>query len=117
MADILSLTGETGRQTTMAVPGRRLVASSPRYISPRRTGKSAWTGGRVDISLRIDCTPTEARQMIGMPDLLPLYECLALALEDWLVAVVGTLDPMALETGAAAATGGCDGRRGRRAGR
>jgi hypothetical protein len=71
----------------------------------------------MEISLRIDCTPTEARQMVGLPDLLPLYECFGPALEDWLVAVVGTLGPMALETGAAAGAGGCDEGRGRRAGR
>lgn len=71
----------------------------------------------MEISLTIDCTPTEARQMVGVPDLLPLYECFGLALEDWLVAVVATLDPSALEAGAAAGAGRGDDRRGRRAGR
>ena len=71
----------------------------------------------MEISLRIDCTPTEARQMVGLPDLLPLYECFGPALEDWLVAVVGTLDPMAQEAGANAGAGRDDDRRGRRAGR
>ena len=71
----------------------------------------------MEIDLRIDCTPTEARQMVGIPDLLPLHECFGLALEDWLVAVVARLDPMALETGAAAGAGRGVDRRGRRAGR
>lgn len=70
----------------------------------------------MEIALRIDCTPTEARQMIGLPDLLPLYECLALALEDWLVAAVKTLDPMALEAGTDVGAEGRGERRGRRAG-
>lgn len=51
------------------------------------------TDGRpMEISLKLDCTPTEARQMLGSPDLLPLYECLALALEDVLVCLIATLD-------------------------
>lgn len=60
-------------------------------------GKDGRTA-RMEISLRIDCTPTEARQMVGSPDLLPLHECVALAFEDWLVAVVATLDPLALRS-------------------
>jgi hypothetical protein len=71
----------------------------------------------MEIALRIDCTPTEARQMLGLPDLLPLYDCWGRALEDWLVAVVATLDLSALDTGAAAGAGRGDDRRGRRAGR
>jgi hypothetical protein len=66
----------------------------------------------MEISLRIDCTPTEARQMVGSPDLLPLYECVSVALEDWLVGVVGGLDLAALEPGATACS---DDRRERRA--
>ena len=54
----------------------------------------------MEIALRIDCTPTEARQMVGSPDLLPLYECCALAREDWLVRLIATLDPEALQGGA-----------------
>jgi hypothetical protein len=54
----------------------------------------------MEISLRIDCTPTEARQMLGSPDLLPLYECLALAREDWLVCLIATLDLQPLRPGA-----------------
>jgi hypothetical protein len=54
----------------------------------------------MEISLRIDCTPTEARQMVGWPDLLPLYECLTLAIEDWLVCLVATLDPQLPQSGA-----------------
>jgi hypothetical protein len=55
--------------------------------------------------------------MLGLPDLLPLYDCWGRALEDWLVAVVATLDLSALDTGAAAGAGRGDDRRGRRAGR
>jgi Family of unknown function (DUF6489) len=69
----------------------------------------------MEISLRIECTPTEARQMVGCPDLLPLHECLGRALEDWLVAVLATLDPRALEAGADAGAGRGDERQ--RAGR
>jgi hypothetical protein len=65
----------------------------------------------MEISLRIDCTPTEARQMVGSPDLLPLYECVSVALEDWLVGVIGGLDPLAFKPGAAACS---DDRRERR---
>jgi hypothetical protein len=71
----------------------------------------------MEIALRIDCTPTEARQMLGVPDLLPLHELFGLALEDGLVAAVARLDPMALETRAEAAAGRGDDRRGQRPGR
>jgi Family of unknown function (DUF6489) len=47
----------------------------------------------MDISVRIDCTPGEARQLMGAPDLLPLHQLLALALEDWLICLVARLDP------------------------
>jgi hypothetical protein len=57
----------------------------------------------MEISLRIDCTPTEARQMLGLPDLLPLHERLSLALEGCLTfAVLGLTEmpesPAAAET-------------------
>jgi hypothetical protein len=65
----------------------------------------------MEISLRIDCTPTEARQMVGSPDLLPLYECLSLALEDGLVAVIARLDPQSLAAGADARAARPDDRR------
>ena len=50
----------------------------------------------MDLSVRIDCTPTEARRLIGAPDLLPLYEIMAVALEDWLVCQLARLDPPVL---------------------
>jgi hypothetical protein len=50
----------------------------------------------MDVSVRIDCTPAEARRLIGAPDLLPLYEVMAVALEDWLVCLLAGLDPSAL---------------------
>ncbi len=66
----------------------------------------------MEIGLRIDCTPTEARQMVGLPDLLPVHQCLALALEDCLTFVVASL-PAVPERAAAAATD-CNDRRPRR---
>ena len=63
------------------------------------------------IALSIDCTPTEARQMVGLPDLLPLHECLALALEDCLTLSSPVL-PRRQRAGAAAAV--CDDRQHRR---
>ena len=71
----------------------------------------------MEIALRIDCTPIEARQMLGVPDLLPLYECFGLVLEDWLVAVIARLEPMAFEAGPEPAAWCGDDRRGQRAGR
>jgi hypothetical protein len=50
----------------------------------------------MDVSVRIDCTPTEARRLMGAPDLSPLYEILAVALEDGLVCLLARLDPPAL---------------------
>jgi hypothetical protein len=47
----------------------------------------------MEVSLRIDCTPGEARRLLGAPDLLPLRQVLALALEDGLVWLLARLDP------------------------
>ena len=66
----------------------------------------------MEISWRVECTPTEARQLAGAPDLLPLYDCFGAALEDWLVALVASLDPLALQAGAAAGAARSDDRRG-----
>ncbi len=55
----------------------------------------------MQVSVRVDCTPTEARRLLGQPDLLPLYETFAMALEDWLMALLAALDPDALEAAAA----------------
>ena len=46
----------------------------------------------MEVSVRIDCTPTEARRLIGAPDLLPLYEIMAETLEDCLVCQLTRLD-------------------------
>ena len=47
----------------------------------------------MEVSVRIDCTPGEARRLIGAPDLLPLCQVLCVALEDWLVCLIARLDP------------------------
>lgn len=111
MADILSLAGETGRQTTRRAgpPVGGFVLWIYKDAQVRQTARTG--SRRMEIALRIDCTPTEARQMLGVPDLLPLYECFGLALEDWLVAVIARLDPLAFEAGAAAGAGRGDDRR------
>ncbi|HSA82862.1 MAG TPA: DUF6489 family protein [Geminicoccaceae bacterium] len=50
----------------------------------------------MEVSVRIDCTPTEARRLIGAPDVSPLYEIMAVALEDWLVCQLARIDPTSL---------------------
>lgn len=42
----------------------------------------------MEIAIRVDCSPTEARRLLGQPDLLPLYEVVSLAQELSLVALV-----------------------------
>ena len=42
----------------------------------------------MEIAIRVDCSPTEARRLLGQPDLLPLYEVISLAQELTLVALV-----------------------------
>ena len=64
----------------------------------------------MDVSVRIDCTPTEARRLMGAPDLSPLYEIVTVALEDWLVCLLARLDPPALAPQRAAPEQRTDGR-------
>lgn len=45
------------------------------------------------VETRIDGTPNELRRLIGLPDLLPLYQVAAVAAERWLVHQVAALDP------------------------
>jgi hypothetical protein len=40
------------------------------------------------VSISIDCSPTEMRRLFGQPDLFPIYQTAALAIEDWLVRMI-----------------------------
>ncbi len=42
----------------------------------------------MEIAIRVDCSPTEARRLLGQPDLLPLYEVVSLAQELSLMTLV-----------------------------
>jgi hypothetical protein len=53
----------------------------------------------MQISTRIDCSPTEARRLIGQPDLLPLYQTVAVLIERWIMAQVARLEPGLEERG------------------
>jgi hypothetical protein len=39
----------------------------------------------MQISARVVCSPTEARRLLGQPDLLPLYQVAAETVERWIV--------------------------------
>ena len=43
------------------------------------------------ISARVACSPTEARRLLGQPDLLPLYQITAETVERWVVERVAGL--------------------------
>ena len=45
------------------------------------------------VSISIDCSPTEMRRLIGQPDLFPIYQTVALAIEDWLVRLIAERSP------------------------
>jgi hypothetical protein len=45
------------------------------------------------VSISIDCSPTEMRRLIGQPDLFPIYQTAALAIEDWLVRLIADRVP------------------------
>jgi len=72
------------------------VASSLSIYKPVVDWKARGQQAAMEVSVRIDCTPTEARRLIGAPDLLPLYEILTQALEGWLVCQLARLDLSAL---------------------
>jgi hypothetical protein len=44
------------------------------------------------IATRVDCSPAEARRLLGWPDLLPLYQIAAVTVERWLMARIARLD-------------------------
>jgi hypothetical protein len=95
MADILvgRRDGDGVRRNLPEPPVGGFVLSIYKRISDR---KAQGQHADMDVSLRIDCTPTEARRLIGAPDLLPLYEITAVTLEDCLVCLLARLDPHAL---------------------
>jgi len=86
---------ETGTASDATLPeppvGCFVLSIYKRTVDWKARGRQAG----MDVSVRIDCTPTEARRLIGAPDLLPLYELMAVALEDWLVCLIARLDPRA----------------------
>ena len=73
--------------------------------------QSAGVAADMDIAVRIECTSGEARRLIGAPDLLPLHQLLALALEDGLIFLLARLDPGAARSGRAAAADQREGQR------
>ena len=87
---------ETGTASDATLPeppvGGFVLSIYKRIVDWKAQGRRA----AMDVSVRIDCTPTEARRLIGAPDLLPLYEIMAVTLEDWLVCQLARLDPPAL---------------------
>jgi len=65
-----------------------------------RTRVLEWPESRSDqpeasmkVSISIDCSPTEMRRLIGQPDLFPIYQTAALAIEDWLVRLIAEQVP------------------------
>ena len=48
------------------------------------------------ITIDIDCTPDEARQFMGLPDVKPLQAAVLAELEEQMVASVGALSPEAM---------------------
>tara|TARA_R110002072_G_scaffold12038_14_gene53041 strand:+ start:1345 stop:1584 length:240 start_codon:yes stop_codon:yes gene_type:complete len=47
----------------------------------------------VKISIDIDCTPEEARQFLGLPDVKPLQESLMKEIERRMLSNLETMDP------------------------
>jgi hypothetical protein len=53
-----------------------------------------WKGSlAVKISIDIDCTPEEARQFLGLPDVKPLQESLMKEIERRMLSNLETMDP------------------------
>lgn len=48
------------------------------------------------IHIDVECTPQEARQFFGLPDLTPLNETLVKAVEDRMMRAVESTDPEAM---------------------
>jgi hypothetical protein len=48
------------------------------------------------ITINVDCTPDEARQFMGLPDVKPLQEAVLAKLEHQMVAGVDALSPEAM---------------------
>jgi Family of unknown function (DUF6489) len=51
------------------------------------------------VSISIDCSPTEMRRLAGQPDLFPIYQTAALAIEEWLVRLIAERAPPLSATG------------------
>ncbi len=48
------------------------------------------------ISIEIDCTPAEAREFFGLPDVRPVQEAATEAVKQRLAEMIGTADPQEL---------------------
>ena len=74
---------------------RQAAATADRTLVPIGPDVIEWPESRSDqaaapmkVSVSIDCSPTEMRRLIGQPDLFPIYQTVALAIEDWLVRLI-----------------------------
>ena len=45
------------------------------------------------LSFEVDCTPAEARQFLGLPEVQPLQEALLKEVQEWLSANIKAMDP------------------------
>jgi len=57
------------------------------------TGSQERSGAVMKVNVEIDCTPLEARQFIGLPDVQPMQEALMKELEQRLRANLHAMDP------------------------
>ncbi len=48
------------------------------------------------VTINIDCTPQEARQFFGLPDVAPMQEALLAQLQDRMSQTLGAMEPDAL---------------------
>jgi hypothetical protein len=75
---------------------RRPALAQNRLHLAQRTGRKSGFESAMKITIEIDCTPQEARQLAGLPDIEPLQQEIMKQVRDRVVKAMSLSDPETL---------------------
>jgi hypothetical protein len=78
---------------------RHLLACAAAPIAAILAGVSARTGADMKVNVEIDCTPLEARQFFGLPDVGPMQTAMMEKLQQQMASNIDKISPEALMQG------------------
>jgi Family of unknown function (DUF6489) len=80
----------------MSVPDRQRALSRLRHAACRGDTAAGGSGADMKINVEIDCTPLEARQFFGLPDVQPMQTAVMDRLQQQMLVNIDKVSPEAL---------------------